>query len=292
MFSFVSVRTSSVGEEPNSSYFYALNQAFHGSTMGTPQGICSGTRDGIESIGGELLCQKGRTVDQYISDLTKPGFKFDELALLIFTRIHHKHIFVLMEGRFWTSRTDNDVTRCDLKFGFIGNLLFVPLMHESVMIRKFKDGTRAVNVFLCPRPERKVKSKPKYSLNLSQECVDVILGNVSRHSLGENFVPDELPPEELPPSPVGVQHTFIDQSSFMPQLVNSDGEIMKFDPLHCNDVVSCETDVDDLSAVKSSYPISTAEIIMPSVTEGNDIPIGSIGDGSNVKEESQMSTDR
>ena len=199
-----------------------------------------------------------------------------------------------MEGQFWTSRTDNDVTRCDLKFGFIGNLLFVPLMHESVLIRKFKDGTQAVNMFLHLRPERKVKSKPKYSINLSQECVDVILkGNVTRHSPGENFVLDELPPDELPPSPVGVQHTFIDQSSFMPQLVNSNGEIIKFDPLHCNDVVTHETEesVDDLSAVTSSYPIGTVEIIMPSVSEGNDIPIGSIADGSNVKEESQMSTD-
>ena len=99
-----------------------------------------GHRDWIESVGGELLRRKGRTVDQYISNLIKPGFKFDELALLIFTCMHNKHIFVLMEDRFWTSRMDNDVTRCDLKFGFVGNLLFVPLMHESVQIRKFKDG--------------------------------------------------------------------------------------------------------------------------------------------------------
>ena len=59
-----------------------------------------GHRDWIESISGELLRRKGRTVDEYISDLIKPGFKFDELALLIFTCMHHKHIFVLMEGRF------------------------------------------------------------------------------------------------------------------------------------------------------------------------------------------------
>ena len=106
-------------------------------------------------------------------------------------------------------------------------------------------------------------------------------------------MPDELPCEELPPSPVGVQHTFIDQSSFMPQLVNSNGEVMKFDPMHCNDAVTCESEqsVDDLSAVTSTYPSGTATIIMPSVTEGNDIPIGSTADGINVKEESPMSTD-
>ena len=252
-----------------------------------------GHRDWIESVGGDLLHRKGRTVDQYIADLIRPGFKFDELALLICTRMHHKHIFVLMEGRFWTSHMDNDVTRCDLKFGFVGNLLFVPLMHESVHIRKFKDGTRAVNIFLRPRPERRVKSKPRYSINLSQECIDVITGNVTRNSPGEKFVPDELPCEELPPSAVGVQHTLIDESSFMPKLVNSDGEVMKFDPMHCNDAVTRESDqsADDLSAVTSSYPIGTAEIIMPSVTEGNDIPIGSTADGINVKEESLMSTD-
>ena len=91
-------------------------------------------RDWIESIGSDLLQRKGRTVDQYLKDLIKPGFKFDELALVIFIRMHHKHIFVLMEGRYWTSREDNDVTRCDLKFGFVGNLQFVPLMHESVLV--------------------------------------------------------------------------------------------------------------------------------------------------------------
>ena len=84
-------------------------------------------------------------------------------------------------------------------------------------------------------------------------------------------MPDELPSEELPPSPVGVQHTFVDQSSFMPQLVNSDGEIMKFNPMHCNDVVTrkSEQSVDDLSVVTSTYPIGTVKIIMSSVTQGN-----------------------
>ena len=52
-----------------------------------------GHRDWIESVGGELLRRKGRTVDEYISDLIKPGFKFDELALLIFTHMHHKQYF-------------------------------------------------------------------------------------------------------------------------------------------------------------------------------------------------------
>ena len=50
-------------------------------------------------------------------------------------------------------------------------------------------------------------------------------------------------------------------------------------------------DILHLLPVQNSYPIGTVEIIMPNVTEGNDIPIGSIADGSNAKEEHQMSTD-
>ena len=106
-----------------------------------------GHKDWIGRVGEKLLAKKGRTVDEYIADLVKPGFKFDEIALLCFARMHHKHVFILMEGHFCTTR-DNDVSQCYLKFGFIGNLLLVPLLHESVVCRRFPDDTRCVNLFL------------------------------------------------------------------------------------------------------------------------------------------------
>ena len=105
-------------------------------------------KDWIGRVGEKLLAKKGHTVDEYVADMVKPGFKFDEIALLCFARMHHKHVFILMEGHFWTTRRDTDVAQCYLKFGFIGNLLFVPLMHESVVCRCFPDDTRCVNLFL------------------------------------------------------------------------------------------------------------------------------------------------
>ena len=51
-------------------------------------------KDWIEKVGGELIRRKGRTVDEYILDFSKPGFKFDKVALLAFVRMHHKHICV------------------------------------------------------------------------------------------------------------------------------------------------------------------------------------------------------
>ena len=75
-------------------------------------------KDWIEKVGGELIRWKAIVLTSTFLDFIKPGFKFNELALLAFVRMHHKHIFVLMDGRYWTSRKDNDVTRCDLKFGY------------------------------------------------------------------------------------------------------------------------------------------------------------------------------
>ena len=49
-------------------------------------------KDWIGRVGKNLLAKKGCTVDQYVLDIVKPGFKFDEIALLCFARMHHKHI--------------------------------------------------------------------------------------------------------------------------------------------------------------------------------------------------------
>ena len=105
-------------------------------------------KEWIGRVGVDLLAKKGHTLDQYLADLVRPGFKFDEIALLCFALMHHKHIFIMMESRFWTTRRDNDMLQCYLKFGYIGNLLFLLIMHESVQCRKFPDGTRCIHLFL------------------------------------------------------------------------------------------------------------------------------------------------
>ena len=118
-------------------------------------------KEWIGQVGADLLVKKSHTLDQYLADLVRPGFKFDEIALLCFACMHHKHIFIMMESRFWTTRRDNDVLQCYLKFGYIGNLLFVPNMHESVQCQKFPDGARCVHLFLPKRssaPQRDRKN--------------------------------------------------------------------------------------------------------------------------------------
>ena len=180
-------------------------------------------KDWLEKVGGDLIRHNGHTVDKYILDFIKPGFKFDELALLAFVRMHHKHIFVLMDGRYWTSRKDNDVTRCDLKFGYVGNLLFVPLLHKSAVHRHFKDGTRCVNMFLCPRLERRSKSYDVPS-HFSTECSELMFPDRFCTDISETFVHDELPCD------VGIEYNFIDNTSFTPESVipKNEGKCLLF----------------------------------------------------------------
>ena len=128
-------------------YFTKKTMVEHGQHLKT---FILGHKDWIGGVGEKLLAKKGCTVDQYIADLVKPGLKFDEIALLCFAQVHYKHVYILMEGCFWTTRRDNDVVQCYLKFSYIGNLLFVPHMHESVKCRKFPDDTH-VNLFLPKR---------------------------------------------------------------------------------------------------------------------------------------------
>ena len=178
-------------------------------------------KDWLDKVSGDLIRRKGRTVDEYIFDFIKPGFKFDELTLLAFVRMHHKHIFVLMDGHYWTSRKDKDVTCCDLKFGYIGNLLFVPLLHEGAVHRHFMDGTRCVNMFLRPRLERRSKG----------------------YDVPSQFH-DELPCN------VGIEYKFFDNTSFMPVCVIPENEENDVDVKVCLSEASCSDE--------SRNPIGTA----------------------------------
>ena len=231
-------------------------------------------KDWLEKVGGDLIRRKGRTVDEYILDFIKPGFKFDELALLAFVRMHHKHIFVLMDGRYWTSRKDNDVTRCDLKFGYVGNLLFVPLLHESAVHRRFKDGTRCVNMFLRPRLERRSKGYDVPS-HFSTECSELMFPDRFCTDISDTFLRADLPCD------VGIEYKFVDNTSFTPQRVLPENEENVCYSSQINDV---NTDVDVKVCLseascsdESRNPIGTAHVILPEHTTDStdDIPLSS-----------------
>ena len=225
-------------------------------------------KDWLEKVGDDLICRKGRTVDEYILDFIKPGFKFNELALLAFVRMHHKHIFVLMDGRYWTSRKDNDVTHCDLKFGYVGNLLFVPLLHKSVVHRRFKDGTRCVNMFLCPHLERRSKGYDVPS-HFSTECSELMFPDRFHTDISETFVPDELPCD------VGIEYKFVENTSFTPAIVFPQNEVLSTNNNDVNSDLDVKVSLSEVGCSEEcTHPIGTAHVIYPEHTT-DDIPLSS-----------------
>ena len=46
-------------------------------------------RKWVHNITWEMLCKKGILVDDYLDSLVQPGFKLDELALVIYARMYH-----------------------------------------------------------------------------------------------------------------------------------------------------------------------------------------------------------
>ena len=81
-------------------------------------------RKWVHNIGWEMLCKKGILVDDYLHSLVQPGFKLDELALVIYARMYHIRIGVILKTDFWTTRTNEALEDCDAILCFHGNLKF------------------------------------------------------------------------------------------------------------------------------------------------------------------------
>ena len=80
--------------------------------------------DWVEAITNPVLSKKGSNVDDYIDFTAKPGTPVDEIGLLIFARMYHLHMCIIMEDRCWTTQCEHDLGRCSVFIAYRGALLF------------------------------------------------------------------------------------------------------------------------------------------------------------------------
>ena len=57
----------------------------------------------ISEISHDLLHRKGIKTNDYLAQIMEPGAPVNEIGLLIFSRMYHIHIHVLLNGYFWTT---------------------------------------------------------------------------------------------------------------------------------------------------------------------------------------------
>ena len=81
-------------------------------------------RKWVHNIAWEMLYKKGILVDDNLDSLIQPGFKIDELSLVIYVRMYHIGIGMILQTDFWIIRTNDSLEDCDVVLCFQGNLKF------------------------------------------------------------------------------------------------------------------------------------------------------------------------
>ena len=60
----------------------------------------------LENVGGDLICRKGLTIDEYMYNVVQPGVPLDKITIVLYARMYKIHIAVILEGKYWTTNKD------------------------------------------------------------------------------------------------------------------------------------------------------------------------------------------
>ena len=96
-------------------------------------------RDWIEKVSAPLLGVKKQSIGDYLAEFLNPNMPLDEIGIMLFSRMMHKHVAVFFNDLYWTTRSDNDITKCDCYLSSQGKCKYVntvPLTKEEWNTRK------------------------------------------------------------------------------------------------------------------------------------------------------------
>ena len=79
----------------------------------------------VEDIANPVLFRKGSADDDYIEFIIKPGTPVDEIGLLIFARMYHLYMCIIMEDCCWTTQRNHDLDRCMVFISYRGALMLM-----------------------------------------------------------------------------------------------------------------------------------------------------------------------
>ena len=78
----------------------------------------------VERVGGYLIRRKGLTVEDYMYNVVQPHVPLDEIGILLYARMYKIHIAVILEGKYWTTNTDETLNCATLYFVYLGKMKF------------------------------------------------------------------------------------------------------------------------------------------------------------------------
>ena len=82
-------------------------------------------------IASNLLDIKKRSLDDYLADCLHPEMPLDEIGIMMFARMMHKHVTVCFNDLLWMTRRDDDSTNVDCVLVYHGKCIYVPTVPLS-----------------------------------------------------------------------------------------------------------------------------------------------------------------
>ena len=99
----------------------------------------------VEQVGGDLICQKGQDIEDYLFIVVQPQMPLDKIALLLYACMYKIHICVILEGKYWCTDRDEALNRATIYLIYQGHMQFSDTTRKgslhSSMFEEIGSGT-------------------------------------------------------------------------------------------------------------------------------------------------------
>ena len=148
-------------------------------------------RKWIKMISADILNMKKWELSDYLNDLVMPNFKLDKIALMIYARMYHIDLGVVLHKTYWCAAKHDNIFKAKVVFVFEGNWYFWTRRPIQGVLQVSED-----------QPTNKEASPPRvHSTKNSQQA-----GRFTNQKWHDLFDPHKAPPPSMPP-PLPPIHT-------------------------------------------------------------------------------------
>ena len=88
----------------------------------------------IKKVGKDVLAKSQLTVDSFVKGLIGGTIFFDELCLTVACRAFNVHCILLLDGCYWTTHPNNQLSDCLLHLAYVGEYGFKEICAENTAV--------------------------------------------------------------------------------------------------------------------------------------------------------------
>ena len=82
-------------------------------------------------VSSNLLDIKKRSLEDYLADFMLPEMPLDEISIVLFACMMHRHVTICFNDLWWTTHADDDCHNVDCTLVYCGKCIYVPTVAMS-----------------------------------------------------------------------------------------------------------------------------------------------------------------